>query len=943
MSYDAFISYSHAADDALAPAVQRALQTLARRWNRRRALEVFRDQTGLAVSPGLWTSICAGLDESEHFVLLASPEAATSTWVNQEIERWLASHSVDRLLPVLTAGEWLWDPHSGDFDWDRSTAVPASLRGRFAEEPRHLDLRWARTEAELDLRHSRFREAMAQLAAPMHDMSPQDLESSDVARFRHLVRLRRAVVAVLCALLALVSAVGVLAVHNANHAHEEQVSAELAATRALSLKLLAQATVVRPQHLTLSLLLTAEAARLNPTEAWSSLVTGLRGTPGLGKVYDVPGGARPDATPAAVDAAADVYASVTQRKANRPVVQLWDLSTGKIGAKLVDDSLYGLSVTELASGPRGELAARYVCLKRLCANAAGGIQLWNMDTHHGQLLPGSAGFAALTFSHSGDRLAAADAGGTVRVWDASSRRLLVSTRSGSPGPPTGLAFTANDTMLALAQRHNRRILVWALHNRKVGPETVALARGEFAPQLAFGAGHLLVGLDNSGRVHVWGADSGKSLGHLGPVGAPFVSLASGPSGRLATVSADGSIRLWDAGRREQVGSAVPSGAGGRRVSVTFDEDGALVSAGSDIRIWDVARWGEVGSVLYRHPAAVTALAVSPDGVVASGDARGVIRTWNLGDGKPESRWVLAHHDAVTALAFSPQGVLASGGQDGVVRLWRTSTGEELRGPRQSHDGAVTSVAFSSDGATVAAGYGKGGHRTWHRLEPIDVWDVATRSLTHPLLVGLKGDVASVAFGRAGLFAAAGDDFLAVWPVESWQSRDLVQDPRGGPYTAVAFNADGTILASSGVRFGRGVNGTVVLWGMPGRGQLGAPLTYGATGANGVPFRALAFSSDGNLLAGVGSSGLQLWDVPRDQALGGPLGVTSADVLGISPDNRLVIVGDSAGVVQALPATADGWLGSVCTVVGRNLTQTEWDSFVGSATPYEATCPQYPSG
>lgn len=74
VTYDAFISYSHAADDALAPAVQRALQTLAGPWNRRRALEVFRDQTGLAVSPGLWTSLCAGLDESEHFVLLASPE-----------------------------------------------------------------------------------------------------------------------------------------------------------------------------------------------------------------------------------------------------------------------------------------------------------------------------------------------------------------------------------------------------------------------------------------------------------------------------------------------------------------------------------------------------------------------------------------------------------------------------------------------------------------------------------------------------------------------------------------------------------------------------------------------------------------------------------------------------------------------------------------------------
>lgn len=47
MRYDAFISYSRRADGELAPALQR----LARPWNRMRALEVFRDQTGLAVTP----------------------------------------------------------------------------------------------------------------------------------------------------------------------------------------------------------------------------------------------------------------------------------------------------------------------------------------------------------------------------------------------------------------------------------------------------------------------------------------------------------------------------------------------------------------------------------------------------------------------------------------------------------------------------------------------------------------------------------------------------------------------------------------------------------------------------------------------------------------------------------------------------------------------------
>ena len=36
--YDGFISYSHAADGRLAPALQKALQKLAKPWFRRRSL-----------------------------------------------------------------------------------------------------------------------------------------------------------------------------------------------------------------------------------------------------------------------------------------------------------------------------------------------------------------------------------------------------------------------------------------------------------------------------------------------------------------------------------------------------------------------------------------------------------------------------------------------------------------------------------------------------------------------------------------------------------------------------------------------------------------------------------------------------------------------------------------------------------------------------------------
>ncbi len=218
MTFDGFISYSHAADGRLAPAVQRGLHRLAKPWHRRRALWIFRDQTGLAVTPGLWSSIQTALDGSQHFVLLASPEAAASTWVNREIEHWVATKSPDRILPVVTDGEWRWDPALRDFAAD-STAVPAALRGVFAEEPLFLDLRWARDDLHLSLQHARFRDAIAQLAAPMHGVSKDELEGEDVRQHRRARRLWSVVAGALMLLTFVAVLTSALAVRNADRAN----------------------------------------------------------------------------------------------------------------------------------------------------------------------------------------------------------------------------------------------------------------------------------------------------------------------------------------------------------------------------------------------------------------------------------------------------------------------------------------------------------------------------------------------------------------------------------------------------------------------------------------------------------------------------------------------------------------------------------------------------
>jgi len=92
MKYDAFISYSFTADKRIAPALQKGLIKLAKPLLKRRALNVFRDETDLSVTPELWESIKKGLATSRYFILLASPESAKSKWVQKEIKFWLENN-----------------------------------------------------------------------------------------------------------------------------------------------------------------------------------------------------------------------------------------------------------------------------------------------------------------------------------------------------------------------------------------------------------------------------------------------------------------------------------------------------------------------------------------------------------------------------------------------------------------------------------------------------------------------------------------------------------------------------------------------------------------------------------------------------------------------------------------------------------------------------------
>jgi hypothetical protein len=183
--YDAFISYSHAGDKPIAAALQSVVQRLGKAWHQRRVLRVFRDDTSLSATPGLWPAIEQALDRSQYLILLTSPEAASSRWVNKEVAYWLEHKGADTLLIAVTDGALAWDDAQGAFAPD--APLPPALAGRFSSEPKWVDLTGFRDPAALA--SERFTELAADLAAAVRGVPKEDLLSQELHQQRRALRL----------------------------------------------------------------------------------------------------------------------------------------------------------------------------------------------------------------------------------------------------------------------------------------------------------------------------------------------------------------------------------------------------------------------------------------------------------------------------------------------------------------------------------------------------------------------------------------------------------------------------------------------------------------------------------------------------------------------------------------------------------------------------------
>ena len=110
--YDAFISYRHVEPDrGWAKWLHGALETyrvpkqLVAKGYPKRLGRVFRDEEELPANADLSSQITAALDESKFLIVVCSPRAVESRWVNAEVEHFRKLGRHDRILALLIEGE----------------------------------------------------------------------------------------------------------------------------------------------------------------------------------------------------------------------------------------------------------------------------------------------------------------------------------------------------------------------------------------------------------------------------------------------------------------------------------------------------------------------------------------------------------------------------------------------------------------------------------------------------------------------------------------------------------------------------------------------------------------------------------------------------------------------------------------------------------------------
>lgn len=898
--YWAFISYSHH-DSRWGRWLHRALETY--RVPRRlvgissrdgtvpaRISPVFIDRDELPTSASLSENIGEALRRSRYLIVICSPHAAASTWVNEEVKRFKMAGGAGRILCLIVSGQpnAADKPELGELECFpeavRFNVTPTGAIGEDRAEPIAADLRKG---------GDGIHRAKMKLIAGVLGVNFDDL----MRRERRRQRMRAILAAMASALiLAVIGSVWY-------RGHQETLLAEQRQNARLAQLMLQKAQEATQQNNDRIAALYGAAwiqYSLMAGELGSSAKSDPTDEPELRRKKDFISSISTSSVAGTRLAGAD-FAGVLAASPDGKLV-VWAREDGTIALATARDATpFAIArpkvgpITALALTNNGLIAA---------GSRSGAVVLWRKGIVAPTVLRANGpALRAVTFAADGGRLAVAGDGPGIQLWD-------IGSDGATRGPGRllgqdqnyfhGLAFTPDGKILgAVADgRKGKTLMLW--HCAGGQPAAPTTTYPEAPESLAFSADGqwMAVGLfDSTIRLSKRRGEPAETVltGHKRLVG----KLAFSPDSRLlASGSDDWNVLLWDVTAMDRV--ATLTGHARPIVGLAFANDGRSLLSGSSedhvVQFWTLPRPLDAASAA-AHTGAVRAVAWDPTGAVlaSAGDDK-AIRLWSapslrlLGGALPP-----VHSDGIRALGFTPDGrFLISAGRDGRIVVWDWRQRRIARGPILGHDRWIFDLAISPDGKTLATAS----------------WDATVKLWTLPdlhLLGQLHGGsdaVGGVAFSPDGrLVATASNDHR----VRLWNVRSATPTGRSLPVAVlsghseaarpVTFTPDGKTLVSGGG------DGRIKLWNIKdclvARGC--GPQTD-LMGHHNLMVWTLAFSPNGALLASGSQSDdrqtLRLWDARRGKLVAFLTGHRDfALSVRFSPDGQTLASGGSHGDIR----------------------------------------------
>ncbi|WP_243397445.1 WD40 repeat domain-containing protein [Crocosphaera subtropica] len=458
------------------------------------------------------------------------------------------------------------------------------------------------------------------------------------------------------------------------------------------------------------------------------------------------------------------------------------------------------------------------------------------------------GIHGLAFSPDGQRLAAGDSQGKIRIFRVVDGQQIL-TLGTHRWWTVSVSFSPDGQKL-VSSSLDPTVKLWdlqtgqCLHNLQGHSKYVWSVI--YSPD-----GRIIASASDDETIKLWDSNTGQCLktltGHTDwVVGVAF----SRDSQHLISGSYDNDIKLWDIA----TGKCLKTFQGHQDAVwiVNFSSDGQTIFSSScdkTVKIWNVST-GECLKTLRGHAKEIKAMSVSPDGnTIVSGCFEPTVKLWDAKTGKCLNT-LLGHLTGIRTVAFSPDGqIVATGDNDQTIKLWKIKTGECLQ-TWQGYTNWMWSVAFSSDGRTVVSG----GVDKILRL-----WDIQTGRCLKSLS-GHEAWIWSVNISADGrIVASSGDDeTIRLWDIKTGQCirtlRHSVDHYQGGTW-AVAFSLNGQYIASGSQ------DSLVKLWDV----QTGELITIFDEHKNWI--WSVAFSPDSKILAsGSDDQTIKLWDIKTKKCI-----------------------------------------------------------------------------